>query len=118
MKARARACVRRSVTRLVDADALKRKSTGLEGALGALKKKKLSSMAKSHIDWQQFKSAAGLDDELRNANKAGYLEQQAFLERADWRQFAHEKSVRDVARKQRAAAAAAGAAAAVVTAAH
>ena len=79
---------------MIDADTLKRKSTGLEDALGALKKKKLSSMAKSHIDWQQYKATTvGLDDELRNANKAGFLDEQAFLERADWRQFEVEKSV-------------------------
>lgn len=88
---------------MIDADTLKRKSTGLEDALGALKKKKLSSMAKSHIDWQQYKATTvGLDDELRNANKAGFLDEQAFLERADWRQFEVEKSVRDVERRRTA----------------
>ena len=92
-----------SVERQVDAASAKRKATGLESVVDSLKKKKLSSIAKSHLDWQQFKSERGLGDELEREAKAGYLDEQAFLQRADWRQFQREKEVRDVERRRRAA---------------
>ncbi len=96
------------VTRTVDADeALKRKSTGLEDVVGGLKKKKLSAMSKSHVDWEAFKDKEGLQDELRLAVNAGnsYLDREDFLQRADVRQFELERDVREQERQRRQAAA-------------
>ena len=106
------------ITRQIDAEKLKRKSTGLEDVVGSLKKKKLSSIAKSHLDWSAYKKENDLEDELKRDTKGGYLDEQvcqnetllffphndlykAFLERADWRQFEKEKAVRDVERSRR-----------------
>jgi hypothetical protein len=96
------------VTRTVDADeALKRKSTGLEDVVGGLKKKKLSAMSKSHVDWEAFKDKEGLQDELRLAVNAGnsYLDREDFLQRADVRQFELERDVREQERQRRQTAA-------------
>ena len=96
-----------TVTQEVAVDELrkrKNKSTGLEGVVSGLtKKKKLSAIAKSHLDWESYKSEHGLQAELEQHAKDGYLEKEAFLERADWRQFAKEREVRDVERRRRAA---------------
>lgn len=60
------------------------------------KKPKLSTLEKSKQDWDSFKSAEGIAEELKtfNQGKMGYLERQAFLERADVKQFEIEKSFR------------------------
>jgi hypothetical protein len=90
------------VTRTVDADSLKRKNTGLEDVVGGLRKKKLSAMSKSHIDWESFKDQEGLQDELRLAvNAGGHLDKEDFLQRTDLRQFANERDVREVERQRR-----------------
>ena len=46
---------------------------------------KLTSLEKSKLDWQQFVAKEGIADELKIHNKDGYLERQAFLQRADER---------------------------------
>ncbi|KAH8320307.1 hypothetical protein KR074_003076 [Drosophila pseudoananassae] len=60
------------------------------------KKKKISVLEKSQMDWNTFKSNEGIDEELRTHNKGkeGYLERQDFLQRTDLRQFEIEKSLR------------------------
>jgi hypothetical protein len=46
-----------------------RKSGDLNELLGSLKKKKMSIIQKSDLDWKQFKQKEGLEDELQNALK-------------------------------------------------
>ncbi|KAI9556015.1 hypothetical protein GHT06_018578 [Daphnia sinensis] len=60
------------------------------------KKSKLSTLEKSKLDWDQFKNDEGIAEDLKSFNqgKKGFLERQAFLERADVKQFEIEKSLR------------------------
>ncbi|XP_039540129.1 craniofacial development protein 1 [Pimephales promelas] len=60
------------------------------------KKQKMSTLEKSKMDWDAFKSEEGIADELaiHNRGKEGYVERKNFLERVDLRQFELEKSVR------------------------
>ncbi|KAH8272611.1 hypothetical protein KR018_004059 [Drosophila ironensis] len=70
---------------------------GVNSLLNQLgKKKKLSVLEKSQLDWNTFKSDEGIDEELRTHNKGkdGYLERQDFLQRTDLRQFEIEKTLR------------------------
>jgi len=72
-------------------------SGGLSSVLGKIgKKQKISVLEKSKIDWDGFKEKEGISDELKihNRGKEGYLERQAFLQRTDYRQFEHERSLR------------------------
>ncbi|XP_059489292.1 craniofacial development protein 1 isoform X2 [Neocloeon triangulifer] len=76
---------------------------GLAGLMSQLKGKgtKLSTLEKSKLDWQNFKSKEGLAEEIQthNRGKQGYLERQDFLERADHRRFEIEKQMRATARR-------------------
>lgn len=60
------------------------------------KKQKMSTLEKSKLDWDTFKSEEGIGDELaiHNRGKEGYVERKNFLERVDHRQFELEKNVR------------------------
>lgn len=60
------------------------------------KKPKLTTLEKSKLDWDQFKTAEGIAEDLKSFNqgKKGFLERQAFLERADVKQFEIERSLR------------------------
>ncbi|XP_061394571.1 craniofacial development protein 1 [Musca vetustissima] len=76
------------------------------GGIGSLlnqigKKKKLSVLEKSQMDWKSFKSEEGIEEELQTFNKGkdGYLERQDFLQRTDLRQFEIEKSLRQSSRR-------------------
>mmetsp|Transcript_4235 Transcript_4235/g.15222 ORF Transcript_4235/g.15222 Transcript_4235/m.15222 type:complete len:339 (-) Transcript_4235:750-1766(-) len=86
------------------ADRAKRKAgaSGIDAILDSLeKKKKMSSIEKSRMDWDQYKSSKdGLKAELDQYKKSGYLDKQDFLQKADWRQY-------EVEREQRLAQAAA-----------
>lgn len=62
--------------------------------------KKISTIEKSSIDWDTFKQKEGLDDELKQYTKDGYLEKQEFLQRVDLRKFEQEKQERDLKRKK------------------
>jgi len=77
------------------------------GGLGSLlnqfgKKKKISVLEKSQLDWTSFKQDEGIDEELQTFNKGkdGYLERQDFLQRTDLRQFEIEKQLRQTKRNQ------------------
>ncbi|XP_064393655.1 craniofacial development protein 1-like [Halichondria panicea] len=73
----------------------KRKGSGLGSVLDSIgKKQKMSTLEKSHLDWQQFKTSEGLEDELAHGTKDGYLAKQEFLQRADLRQFELEREQR------------------------
>ncbi|XP_070854308.1 craniofacial development protein 1 [Drosophila suzukii] len=65
------------------------------------KKKKLSLLEKSQMDWKNFKKYEGIDEQLRTHNKGkdGYLDRQEFLERTDLRQFEIEKNLRQSRRQ-------------------
>ncbi|XP_022218486.1 craniofacial development protein 1 [Drosophila obscura] len=76
------------------------------GGVGSLlnqlgKKKKLSVLEKSQMDWKIFKTNEGINEELRTHNKGkdGYLERQDFLQRTDLRQFEIEKNLRQTRRQ-------------------
>nr|XP_046250442.1 craniofacial development protein 1 [Scatophagus argus] len=60
------------------------------------KKQKMTTLEKSKMDWEAFKSEEGITDELaiHNRGKEGYVERKKFLERVDHRQFELEKAVR------------------------
>ncbi|XP_017061744.1 craniofacial development protein 1 [Drosophila ficusphila] len=60
------------------------------------KKKKISVLEKSQMDWKNFKSDEGLEERLRTHNKGkdGFLDRQDFLRRTDFRQFEIEKNLR------------------------
>ncbi|KAJ8281164.1 hypothetical protein GJAV_G00064260 [Gymnothorax javanicus] len=60
------------------------------------KKQKMSTLEKSRLDWDAYKSEEGIGDELatHNRGKEGYIERKNFLERVDHRQFELEKNVR------------------------
>lgn len=74
---------------------------GLSSVLGQISKKpKMSTLEKSKLDWDTFKDQEGIQDELRNFNKDGYLEKQAFLQRTDERQFDIERDMRKGTRRK------------------
>lgn len=76
----------------------KRKPVGAGNVLNQLfnKKQKMSTLEKSKLDWDNYKKSEGLVEDLQSHNKGkdGYLEKQAFLQRADVRQFEIEKNLR------------------------
>ncbi|KAL4712032.1 hypothetical protein ACJJTC_003699 [Scirpophaga incertulas] len=81
-----------------------RTSGGLSGVLGQLNKKtQLSTLEKSKLDWLTYKKEKGLEEEIQNHNKgkAGYLDRQDFLERADHRQYEIERDLRMSRRSNR-----------------
>ncbi|XP_013098151.2 craniofacial development protein 1 [Stomoxys calcitrans] len=94
--------------RIMPGAGLKRSAVGSSsgGGLGSLlnqigKKKKISVLEKSQMDWKSFKSDEGIEEELQTFNKGkdGYLERQDFLQRTDLRQFEIEKNLRQSSRR-------------------
>ncbi|KAJ8546705.1 hypothetical protein ON010_g11531 [Phytophthora cinnamomi] len=74
--------------------------TGLDKALQALDEpKKVSTMEKTSLDWDKFKEKEGIEDELTQYTKDGYIEKQEFLQRLDLKRFEIEKAERDKQRK-------------------
>ncbi|XP_071381180.1 craniofacial development protein 1 [Centroberyx affinis] len=71
---------------------------GMSSILGRIggKKQKMSTLEKSKMDWDAFKSEEGITEELaiHNRGREGYVERKNFLERVDHRQFELEKAVR------------------------
>ena len=59
--------------------------------LAGLKKGQISTTAKSRGQWDSYKKDAGIDEELKQKAKDGYIVKQEFLERVDWR--THEKEL-------------------------
>ncbi|KAK7602425.1 hypothetical protein V9T40_008014 [Parthenolecanium corni] len=77
---------------------------GLSSVLGQIgKKNKLSVLEKSKLDWDTFKRAEGIHEDLQthNRGKEGYLEKQDFLQRTDLRQFELEKAMRTSSRRSK-----------------
>lgn len=76
---------------------------GLASVVGQFaKKQKMGCLDKSKLDWNSFVKEEGINEELKthNKGKAGFVEKQMFLERADLRQFEVEKSMREKVRRQ------------------
>lgn len=69
--------------------------TSLLSRIGG-KKPKMSTLEKSRLDWDAFKTEEGISDELaiHNRGKEGFVERKNFLERVDQRQFQLERDVR------------------------
>ena len=82
-----------------------KRGAGLSGLVSLLdsKKQKLTTLEKTKLDWNTFKSEEGIDEELEKHKKSkdGYLDKQAFLERADLRQFEIERAMRMSKRSNR-----------------
>jgi len=77
--------------------------SGLGSILNQIgKKKKISVLEKTKLDWNSFKHDEGIEEQLQTHNKGkdGYLEKQDFLQRTDLRQFEIEKSLRQTRRTQ------------------
>ncbi|XP_062501759.1 craniofacial development protein 1-like [Corticium candelabrum] len=73
----------------------KREGSSLSNLVCQLgKKPKLSTLQKSKMDWDSFKTTEGIAEDLQQHNKDGYLAKQDFLARADWRQFEQERGIR------------------------
>jgi hypothetical protein len=58
----------------------------------------ISTLAKTSLDWDQYKNQQGLDDELERAAQAGFVERQSFLQRVDERSYERERAQRAVER--------------------
>lgn len=81
-----------------------KRPAGMSSILGRIggKKQKMSTLEKSKMDWDAFKSEEGITEELaiHNRGRDGYVERKNFLERVDHRQFEIEKAVRRSNMKQ------------------
>ncbi|XP_043661661.1 craniofacial development protein 1 [Drosophila teissieri] len=77
------------------------KRPSAENGIGSImnkleKKKNLTVLERSQLDWKIFKQDEGIDELLcsHNKGKGGYLDRQDFLQRTDLRQFEIEKNLR------------------------
>ena len=80
------------------------KTSGLDILLKELDgPSKLTTVAKTNADWDQFKVKEGLDDDLTKQaqGKNAFLKKKDFLDRVDARRFEVEKEVRDSERTTR-----------------
>ncbi|KAG0331052.1 swr complex subunit [Podila humilis] len=66
---------------------VRKKSTldELASTYGVKKPMKMSTLEKSKLDWNQFVGKEGIEDELKQHNKDGYMEKVAFLQRTEAR---------------------------------
>ena len=55
-------------------------------------------MTKSSHDWESYKGKSGMQDDLEQAARDGFLAKKEFLERVDVRQFEAEKAERQAER--------------------
>lgn len=65
------------------------------------KKLKLSTLEKSRLDWASFVDKKQIQDELRVANKAGFLDKQDFLNRVEWKRDEQYKQAKELDRQQK-----------------
>ncbi|CAH0482998.1 unnamed protein product [Peronospora belbahrii] len=73
---------------------------GLDKVLETLvEPKKVSTIEKSSLDWDKFKEKEGIEEELTQYTKDGYVEKQEFLQRLDLKRFEIEKAEREKQRK-------------------
>ncbi|KAF1331560.1 Uncharacterized protein FI667_g4142, partial [Globisporangium splendens] len=84
-----------SVSKTVN-PAAKASAKGIDQVLASLDApKKVSTMEKTSMDWDKFKEVEGIEEELHQYTKDGYIEKQEFLQRVDLKQFEIEKAERD-----------------------
>lgn len=80
----------------------KKHTTNLDNVLASITKPTtISVTTKTSKDWDKFKADQGIEDELAQATKDGYLAKKDFLNRVDSRQFDIEKADRDRKRAQK-----------------
>ncbi|EFC49879.1 predicted protein [Naegleria gruberi] len=77
------------------------KASKLDQALSKLNEKKKSTISQSKQDWKQYKEKEGIEHELKQYTKDGYLEKQSFLERTEMREFEIDKDLRNAERKRK-----------------
>jgi len=75
--------------------------SGLDQALSKLNEKKKSTISQSKLDWKEYKEKEGIEHELQQYTKDGYLEKQAFLDRTEMREFEIGKDLRNKERQRR-----------------
>mmetsp|Transcript_37238 Transcript_37238/g.60306 ORF Transcript_37238/g.60306 Transcript_37238/m.60306 type:complete len:279 (+) Transcript_37238:88-924(+) len=61
---------------------------------GLSQKKTISTLEKSRMDWSSFKSNEGIEDELKQYTKNGYLDKQDFLKRTEYRVWEKEREAK------------------------
>ena len=61
----------------------------------------ITTLTKSSLDWDTYKHASGVGEELERAAKAGFVDKQAFLARVDERRFELEREQRARERSRR-----------------
>jgi len=69
----------------------------LEGIISGAIKPKFNTLEKSKLDFAQFVDKEGIDDELRQHNKDGYLERQDFLSRVE---FFKDSQIKEMRKKE------------------
>jgi hypothetical protein len=75
---------------------------GLDSLLATIKgPQAITTVTKSAFDWQTHKAKEGLEDELKDAAKAGYLSRKDFLERVDVRTYEKERDARIIEQASR-----------------
>lgn len=77
----------------------KRAAAGGGGLLSSIlgpKPKKMSTLDKSKLDWQKYKTTTGISESLSNIKKSNdsFLEKKAFLNRTEQRQYEIERELR------------------------
>lgn len=80
------------------------KRKGLDAVLSTImnKKPKLTTLQKTSLDWNEYKSKEGISEELETYNKGrgGFIERQRFLQRSDVRSYEIERDLRMSKRKK------------------
>eukprot|EP00624_Nannochloropsis_granulata_P004798 evm.model.NODE_34027_length_26255_cov_24.385527.3 len=72
---------------------------GLEAVLKEMKgPESISTIAKSSTDWDAYKADKGIEEELAQATKDGYLSKKDFLQDCDVRLFERERDERNAHR--------------------
>ena len=79
----------------------KKPKSKLDEALSKINEKQKSTISQSKEDWKQYKKQEGIEHELKQYTKDGYLEKQAFLERTEIREFEIGKELRNEERKRK-----------------
>ena len=77
----------------------KKAASGIDAVLQkiAVPHKKISTMDKTNVDWENYKDRTGLEDELKKkaVSNDAYLVKKDFLQRVDLRRFEQEKDERN-----------------------
>ncbi|KAL5467016.1 hypothetical protein EMCRGX_G031183 [Ephydatia muelleri] len=58
------------------------------------KKPKMSTLEKSKLDWMKYRQQEGLEEQLEQNKKDGYLERQDFLKRSEMKQYELERELK------------------------